>query len=265
MIACIVRILYLYFTTSQISIISVIKQILNFEFVNYSWYINMFIGLFLFIPFLNMILEALSKKQFLSFIVGFSIFIGIPCYVNMIAHVVFQTTSNVIPVWWYNLYPILYYFIGAGIRKYNIRLTIKKSMIFVIIGCFMDLAMCMIAVYFKQSIYSVADYSSISTILISTVLATSILNSKKIKELKLPKIVVYASNATLATLLCYGYVDMIVYQYIDINFNNRLLWFIFVTGTIWLIGNTLGIMMNFISNCLYNKGKSIVQKYKQEK
>lgn len=51
-----------------ISIIDGIRLIFTFQAISYAWYINMFIGLYLLIPFLNKIVKNSSKKELQLFI-----------------------------------------------------------------------------------------------------------------------------------------------------------------------------------------------------
>ena len=47
----------------EISFKTAIKQILNFSAAPYSWYVEMYIGLFLLIPFLNLIFNNLKNQK----------------------------------------------------------------------------------------------------------------------------------------------------------------------------------------------------------
>lgn len=81
-------------------------------FGQYSWYINMYIGLFLLIPFLNIIWEHLeTQKNRLLLILTLLGMTAIPAVINY--------KYSILPYWWSNLYPITYYFIGAYLKKYG--------------------------------------------------------------------------------------------------------------------------------------------------
>ena len=51
------------FLNMNYSLFGIIKDILGFSLAKYSWYIEMYIGLFLLIPFLNLIYNNLKTKK----------------------------------------------------------------------------------------------------------------------------------------------------------------------------------------------------------
>lgn len=122
-VACII---YKNFILKQeISFGNGVLSILNFSAANYSWYVEMYIGLFLLIPFLNLIYQGLDtkrKKQLLILTIG--ILTALPCVVNIFT---FQEETTgfdkLIPSWWQNIYPLLYYFIGCYIREYQVKIN----------------------------------------------------------------------------------------------------------------------------------------------
>lgn len=91
-------------------------NILSFNGTKYSWYIEMYIGLFLLVPFLNLIFNNLKdRKQANKLLITLIFMIGIPSVVNI--------NSKILPAWWTATYPIFYYFLGAYLNKYEIKLT----------------------------------------------------------------------------------------------------------------------------------------------
>lgn len=81
-IACLV-----YFSIStqrSFGIIESIKMILNFSAAPYSWYIEMYIGLFLLIPFINILYNGLkSKKQKIGLIITMLSLTVLPSVMNI--------------------------------------------------------------------------------------------------------------------------------------------------------------------------------------
>lgn len=95
------------------------ETLLNFSAAPYSWYIEMYIGLYLLIPFLNIIyhnLETKRKKQVM--ILSFIFLTGI--------HGIINAKYKIIPTWWSQLYPITYYFIGAYISEFKPKISNYK-------------------------------------------------------------------------------------------------------------------------------------------
>ncbi|MBR6917603.1 MAG: acyltransferase family protein [Clostridia bacterium] len=128
----------------------VIVGILNFTSAKYSWYIEMYIGLFFLIPFLNLMYNGLKtkrKKQLL--ILVFIALTALPSILNVYD---FSTAGwwadptlgekyvQIIPAWWTGIYPLTYYFIGCYLGEYGLKikkryaalLTVLSSLIYYI-------------------------------------------------------------------------------------------------------------------------------------
>ena len=77
-------------------------------FGNYAWYIEMYIGLLLFSPIINLALGQLKEPKQLYWAAGTMMVItALPSI----------TPLDLIPDYWTSLYPVTYYVIGAVIRK----------------------------------------------------------------------------------------------------------------------------------------------------
>ena len=94
----------------------------------YAWYVNMYIGLYLMIPFLNVLWRAIGDKFGHKFFLGILFCITIaPSIFNvfdlctkgaLLRPWVGNTYSQLVPNWWSQMYPLMYYFTGAYIKKY---------------------------------------------------------------------------------------------------------------------------------------------------
>ena len=112
-------------------------RILSYSACSYAWYIEMYIGLFLLIPFLNILyhgLETKKKKQVL--IITCLVLTTLPTVTNIYDWLTpgfwsnpttAQTLYKIVPAWWSILYPVTYYFIGAYIREYDIPISVRKN------------------------------------------------------------------------------------------------------------------------------------------
>ena len=97
-------------------------------FSKYSWYVNMYIGLFLLTPFLNLIWNSINEKR--MHIILISVFVFLTLLLSIFNIYDFSThgaflnprlnkeTTALIPDWWVGIYPITYYYIGAYLKKY---------------------------------------------------------------------------------------------------------------------------------------------------
>ena len=76
-------------------------------FSNYAWYIEMYIGLILVSPIVNLALSQL-KDQHLWYVAAVMLFLtAVPTL----------TAANIAPDYWKSLYPLTYYILGAVIRR----------------------------------------------------------------------------------------------------------------------------------------------------
>lgn len=111
--------------------------ILSFEAAKYSWYVNMYIGLFLFIPYLNKMYNGLeSQKEKRNLIFTMLLLSGIPEVLNSVRFslpwtMIYNDPSEflaVFPNWWSNIYPITFYFIGAYLSDYPLKFSKKTTL-----------------------------------------------------------------------------------------------------------------------------------------
>lgn len=132
LLATIVILLYrCYFAHEALTFKDCILDIL--EYNQYSWYVNMYIGCYLLIPFMNALWNAInSRNGRLMLVVVLLILTAAPSLFNIydfktsgaLSSPWLSTSYNVIvPDWWGGVYPITYYFIGAYLRT---NVDVKK-------------------------------------------------------------------------------------------------------------------------------------------
>ena len=126
-------------------------KIFDFSANGYAWYFEMYVGLFLLIPFLNLIyggvktrggkLGLIATLAFLTLlpdtVVGFS-----PYYDGNGGTI----ALNIIPDFFKSMYPVTYYFVGCFISEYRPRLHVLKKIAFLI---FAPLVPSLIVAYFS--------------------------------------------------------------------------------------------------------------------
>ena len=86
-----------------------------FTFSNYAWYVEMYIGLFLLSPILNMAVNSIQDNKKLFWLV-----ITMVCITSLPAELKVKGPDGnyaLIPDYWSSLYPVTLYLIGAVIRK----------------------------------------------------------------------------------------------------------------------------------------------------
>ena len=116
--------------------------ILDFSAANYSWYIEMYIGLFLLIPFLNLMYHGLkNKKQKLALIVTLLFLTSVPEIINIFNFSVEEwwlqpsisaEYRKLIPSFWVAIYPLTYYFIGSYLKEFGLSVNKLFSWLFLL-------------------------------------------------------------------------------------------------------------------------------------
>ncbi len=88
--------------------LSLIEWITRFvTFGNYAWYVEMYIGLILFSPVINLGLKQMDDKTL-------GRFATIMVFVSSVYN---ATILDIVPNYWSGLYPVTYYILGAAIRR----------------------------------------------------------------------------------------------------------------------------------------------------
>ncbi|MBQ9544516.1 MAG: acyltransferase family protein [Clostridia bacterium] len=115
-----------------------IKQILHFEGSDYAWYVEMYVCLFLLIPFLNAAYHALdTRKKKTVLILTMLVLTAIPGVLNTFnlsdpswwaSPVSSNQFSKIFPTFFTSMYPVTYFFIGSYLREFPPK--IKKIWLF---------------------------------------------------------------------------------------------------------------------------------------
>lgn len=126
------------------SFLGAIIGLFSFETAPYSWYIEMYIGLFLLIPFLNIAYTNLhSQKEKKYLIVTMVLLTAIPSVVNIFCLAGIQwwlrpssaeNYYSIMPQWWTSVYPITYFFIGRYLRDYPLQMKMRTKLLLLILA-----------------------------------------------------------------------------------------------------------------------------------
>lgn len=144
-VACMVfKALYL---KEQFDLLKLLTDTLNFKGATYSWYIEMYIGLFLIIPFLNLAYNGLKTQRSKQVLV--LTFVAVAVLPSLFNTYVLNPLSwwgnpissddffKLFPGWWVGIYPLAYYFTGAYIREYGIKAKTRTLIITFVISLFL--------------------------------------------------------------------------------------------------------------------------------
>ena len=197
----------------KFSLFNDISTLLGYGY--YSWYVEMYIGLFLIIPFLNLIFNGCDDKGKKILVITALVTTTLPTLVNTFVFnaglswfknpALSTNYMKIIPQYWVGIWPLTYYFIGAYIREYrtNFKLSKIKHLI-LFIACLL-----VSSAYnvwrsskgnFASGIFN--DWVGFTNVIDSVVLFTLLL---KINLTKLPqavkKIILFISNLTFGIYL----------------------------------------------------------------
>lgn len=92
-----------------------IKKVFDFTAVSYGWYVEMFLGLSLLIPFINMALSYLGNNK-----KGLYVMAAVLLFLTAVPG---ATAENIAPDYWRITYPVTYYVLGAVVRKLQPKLN----------------------------------------------------------------------------------------------------------------------------------------------
>lgn len=127
----------------HLSVKDAVLNILNFTAAPYSWYIEMYIGMYLLIPLLNIVYHSMPSQKGKLWLIGtFLILTVLPSALNIYDLRTFDWLSQpsssseyseIFPNYWTSLYPITYYYIGCYLKEYGLKIN-KLLNIGLIIG-----------------------------------------------------------------------------------------------------------------------------------
>lgn len=148
-----------YYLGHEKSMFQWMHSILSFDAIPYSWYIEMWIGLFLLTPFLNKLWHAIeNKSQRQILLVILFICTSLPDFTN-------RYGLHLLPDYWRGAaYPLLTFYLGAYIRTYQPSFNSIK-LIGIIVGlCLINPVTSMILAYGKPMFHPAGSPSGIVVI-----------------------------------------------------------------------------------------------------
>lgn len=202
-------------------------NLLSFKAAKYSWYIEMYIGLFLLIPFLNLVYNNLtSKKQKQILLITCIVLTALPSILNVydltslipfLSHIKSSGHNKIIPDWWSLIYPITYYYIGAYFKEYKPKLSFIKSIFAYILILLGFSTYC----YFRSVGHNFLagkfqEWGALPVVILS-VLFFHLINSVRTEKMgkKAKTILSKISDLTLCAYLLSEIFDKLVYNYLS--------------------------------------------------
>lgn len=280
-LASILCIIYkVHVLNTEITVKNAIFSILDFTGANYSWYIEMYIGLFLLIPFLNAMLRGLeTRKAKLALVLTLISLSALPSVINIFNFDVVGwwakpslsvAYKSLVPDWWTMIYPITYYCIGAYLKEYPIKL--KKRTIFPL---WMLLVIAFGAFNFYRSrggIFSWGKYTDWYSLPVTLMAILAFAFLSNIKTNKLPKFakvsLKYLSDISLGAYLLSYIADSFIYKKLLLYVPQpleRVWWFVPTVLAVALLSLIGSAFINLIWSGLETSTKFIYSKIKNAK
>lgn len=176
------------FLEQDLTIKNIVLNILNFSAAPYAWYIEMYLGLFLLIPFLNIVYDAMpSQKWKIWLVITFVILTSLPSVLNVynlnaLDWWMLPSSSSdmdqLIPAWWQPMYPITYYYIGCYLSEYGLKIKKSLNLLLIILATVFSGVFCYWRSY--QSTFVLGNwcsYQSLFNVVLTVFVFTLIINT----------------------------------------------------------------------------------------
>lgn len=120
LISVIVILFRRYYLGEELSWVCVwLRKILDFSAIPYAWYIEMWIGLFLLTPFLNILWKNIgSRRHKHVLLITLYLLTALPDFFN-------RYGLTLVPAYWEFTYPVAFFYLGAYIREYRPAIPVK--------------------------------------------------------------------------------------------------------------------------------------------
>ncbi|MBQ6035677.1 MAG: acyltransferase family protein [Lachnospiraceae bacterium] len=162
-----------------------IEEYLSFQLANYSWYVGMYVGLFLFSPLLNLIWSGCrTKKQHTAVVLTMLSLTLLPASVNSIVN----CGCDLLPAYFTQIYYVAYYFMGCYIRTYQPKIHPGLSLFAAAALCILTAVLNVVTRTEPSNFYSgfSCSYGTVPTALITVFIFLSLyrISSSHIKVRK---------------------------------------------------------------------------------
>ena len=223
----------------DIGIKSIISHVVSFD-VGYCWYIEMYLGLFILIPFLNILYNNINSRRVKQYLIMSMMFVTtIPAFVD--------SMYSIFPNWWVGIYPITYYFIGCYLREYKIDLS-KFKLLLIIFGFWILGGAFSVWRNYNINFVNGDNWNNIFTfgLSISLFIFINNINFNKVKSF-VKKIIIKISELSLGIYLSSYIADDIVYEHIFSGDLCNIKYYFVIVPIVFAIS----FIISFIANIMY--------------
>ena len=229
----------------------ILGKMLLFSYPGYSWYINMYIGLFILAPFFNYLYKAIPDKEKWLFVISLVVLFSCP-----------QVSS-----YWGSAYPIMYYFIGMFLKDKQFKINRWILFGIVVVGCFWQMLMCVIP------LYGVESHNNIGCLIISVAIFMLLYQAEVKKsskhKMRLARVLRVVANASLGTFLVSEVFESYNGIYFDklglTNFSEKLPYLTYLTPIKFIFSVIIGIAISFVATLIYKLALFGINKIRDRK
>lgn len=188
------------------------RKILDFTAIPYGWYIDMWIGLFLLAPFLNILYRAIdSQRNKQLLLVTLFLLTALPDLCN-------RYGLYLVPGFWMQCYPLLFYMAGLYIREYQPRLKTSIILGLLIAICSIEPLFTMIFTPGRPLVQIIGSGSQGVFGAPMTILFFLLLYKTDIRHAMARKLIMTISLLSLDMYLCCFIFDALYYPYFKAHF-----------------------------------------------
>ena len=198
------------YLNDEVSVITLIANIFNFTTAPYAWYVEMYIGLFFLIPFLNILYKNINTRKNKRLLI-ITLFLFSSLFPTLDKIMIAGHSINLYPDWWSLLYPILLYYVGSYIREYKINFNKYVNIAIIILLNFLN---AFVSFFYSQG-KSVNDLSIDNNYAVSIILAILIFiqfYNVTTKNIKIEKNVSFYSKYSFGAYLISYCFDVLLYR-----------------------------------------------------
>lgn len=218
---------------------------IDFHIVGYGWYVDMYIGLFLLIPFLN---KCMTTKINDLILVTTLIFLTVlPSLCSSPTFIISK---------WDSLWPITYYVIGAYISKYDINIPLKKLCLFFIIFYFLFATINVIVTHnHVWNVHGIDSWGGFENTITSVLFFLIFLkiNFNKLNQ-NFRNFISGVAKLSLGIYLSSYLFDKIVYHYFNqfiTDTTAKLEWFVIIVPFVFILSLILAKLTDIIYNRVF--------------
>jgi len=264
------------------SLLDTIAKIIGFEGF-YSWYIEMYVGLFLMIPFLNILYNNIKTQKGKQLLILTALLLtAFPAVVNAYclndlkwfadpAATVDPSTGSsykiykILPEFWFKSYPMTYYFIGCYLREYGLKIkTSLNAILIVLTGLLVGIYNIWRSYGHTFQVGKWTDWYSFFNTLTSVLIFTFFMNLKYDRmPVFLKRIFMKISELTLGIYLFSWSVDWLLYPILVMkvpDVHKRLIYYFIIVPAVFVcsafisfLANELWKLIQFIKKKINNR------------